>query len=389
MKKILSYFIAAITLVACSQEEVTESNIPQEREVVSMTMPQINRDNSLTRSIVRNDIALSGQFYFSWEDGDKIGVFPIATPTAGTQQTFVGSNVRNTIEDGRYVSTADFLTKDDQVAVLQSNSDYGAYYPVNESFDGSPVSIPVDYSGQVQTRNVEMGKYVDYVNADDANKQTKLNEYHASEELASRHLSAKDYQVSTATTTITGKGIHFYNKRLGAIVRLYMKAPAQICYDNLQIVNNESYFTIQTKMDVTQARFVDVPDKKSHVISLQLAEVEENGFDFKGLTNESKFYDSREYNGIPNGFMIVAYMMVAPIDLTTSSTLYLCGHDGSTKYYYRATLVPKTLEANNLYQWSTRVLDPDEPITFEPINVQQWTNGTTFTNDGGKGTETW
>ena len=55
---------------------------------------------------------------------------------------------------------------------------------------------------------------------------------------------------------------------------------------------------------------------------------------------------------------------------------------------YKATLSKINFEAGKHYQWKP-ALNPDEPITFTEISIQEWEEGTTFTNEDGTGTEDW
>ena len=56
--------------------------------------------------------------------------------------------------------------------------------------------------------------------------------------------------------------------------------------------------------------------------------------------------------------------------------------------YYKTTLEKLNLEAGKHHQW-VPVLNPDEPITFEEISIQEWEEGPGFTNEEGNGTEEW
>jgi len=55
---------------------------------------------------------------------------------------------------------------------------------------------------------------------------------------------------------------------------------------------------------------------------------------------------------------------------------------------YSATLSKINFEAGKHYQW-VPALNPDEPITFQEITIQEWEEGTGFTNTDGVGTEDW
>ncbi len=61
---------------------------------------------------------------------------------------------------------------------------------------------------------------------------------------------------------------------------------------------------------------------------------------------------------------------------------------GYTRKFYKAELVKLNLEASKHHQW-VPVANPDGPITFEEITIQEWEEGTGFTNDDGVGTEDW
>ena len=60
-----------------------------------------------------------------------------------------------------------------------------------------------------------------------------------------------------------------------------------------------------------------------------------------------------------------------------------------TRKIYSATLSKINFEAGKHYQWNVTNATEDTPITFEEITIQEWAEGTGFTNEDGAGTEDW
>ena len=56
---------------------------------------------------------------------------------------------------------------------------------------------------------------------------------------------------------------------------------------------------------------------------------------------------------------------------------------------YKATLSKMKFEAGKHHQWSVANAPEDAPITFQEITIQEWEEGTGFTNTDGVGTEDW
>ena len=117
--------------------------------------------------------------------------------------------------------------------------------------------------------------------------------------------------------------MRFEMKRLSSIVRFFMKVPANIVFDNLQLYNPTKEFTLTTTLDGSAGEYAAEPTTKSHAMSLKLNEF---GFDYTTCTADDDYYYSSTI-----GWVMVCYMMVAPIDLsetaTEESTLYLIGRE--------------------------------------------------------------
>lgn len=397
MNKLLFYIFSLLLIVSCASDNIedsimTDNNLPATgqgnnkeeeilwpQDVMTATMKGVDAEGS-------NEMTRSSLYYyheetpagmaFRWTQGEKVGVFE--TRNSENQQVTITSE----IESSGKTSTARFYINDASVNYW-FNGLYYAYRPYNAAVGEGTISnsaIPVDYTGQTQTANVKMSLWT---NAD-------KTDYVASEKAASAHLGDKDYLVSSATS-FAGGGIHFDMKRLGGIVRFYLVAPKnganteEIKYKELQLVNKDHYFTLETTMSLPAQALADTPKTKSHMISLALSDETNHSFDFTNSDTRHDYYYSKYGN------MIVAYMIMAPVNLTTKSTLYLIGEDshGENRYFSKE-ISAKDIHADFLHQWSLSNIAPDEPITFNAISVEEWKEGTTFSNgDDGKGTEGW
>lgn len=387
MKKIfyLIYLSLPLILTGCASDTIAdmEQNHAGTRDFewskrIYGVMPQFETDDDQlqSRSTYVFDNATKSM-KFGWNGGDAIGVFAVdeENPSNQAQQEFNAVSVNAEGSSG-----ATFEGNDGQIKSLAGNTKYIAYFPYNSGHDIGYTNIPVSYEHQVQEANVNIKAF--YTN----NKST---DYLDSEIRACAHLPHYDYNVSTPVTSTPNGGAHFPFVRMGSVVRFYLKAPDAVIFDSLQVVNNQADFVLTADMNVATASFS--PKRTSHMVSLQFGTT---GFDLTDTNGTNYRHYSAPQNNV--GY-IIAYMMFAPIDLTSkiNSTLYLLGHkivDGNTvKLYYRATTVLSKINIaqNKVQQWQL-VNAPDQPITFAPISVQEWIDGTTLNNgENGEGTQGW
>ena len=395
----------------------------------------------------------TGRMLFEWHVGDKVGVYPVKyLDGKGVQQTHLPENSAVTEWEIFSVTT----TTDKSVGVFDTDDEHIASHRGESYIAVSPYilddtdyrDIVISYEGQTQKESAKIGSYMKRATPAEEEK------YEESEAAACRHLADYDYLVDKErAATEDGGKIRFQMKRLGSIVRFYLKVPEKLVYDSLQLYNPSKEFTLKTTLDAAEGEFAAVPTKKSHVTSLRLHDF---GFDYTTCTANDDYYLNPSI-----GWIMLCYMMVAPIDLsaaeTEQSTLYLLGR--SPKYYttlkeynddhepdidadafaaltqerkmkvytsytdfntakgltgddalteeefnalttaqkmkdgerkyYKATLAKKNLQADILYQWSTAGLEEDDPITFEEITIQEWKEGINYTNTDGAGTGDW
>lgn len=420
IKKVFTYIAAILALTACTNDQLAElglENVTPPSTPTTIVTPEdapygvyaqvssniLTGDETITRT------SLSYQYpekimQFDWKN-DGIAVYAMNEGNTyySQRQKFTQADENRTGLRRRFIGP-------DGVEMLLESQKYISCIPIPEAMTPY-TAVPFNYDLQKQTSCVDISLY-----PFSARPLTDENSpaYHESEAKASAHLGERDILSSLPTTTNT-KGFAIFDlKRVGAVVRFYIRVPEAIVYDSLQVFNKDVEFAIAGTLDLsdisemlnnpTPANIAGVfkPTVKRHVQSLKLAEkqivddVEKtvDGMDFTDKTNDKKYYPS---TGSGTGY-IIAYMMMAPIDLDKpeidNCTLYLCGHVKGTseKKYYKATLSKPNLTPNKFYQWAPKATDyiKDEPITFEAIEIQKWLDNTTVDNgDDGKGTKPW
>lgn len=397
------FTLLALTFVCCTSHEdelvlvpptSTDSTIvePEDTLVIdeslcTVTMPKIQfegDDEFATRSSIAFDyLANPKVMKFSWKFGeDQIGVFPILNEETD-QHPFV---IKEYTQSNSSAAIGTFGINDQGVSV-RFDGQYASYFPFKtETYKFSRNAIPVSYLGQVQKANVDIQQYY-YIKGNPSASKAK---YLTSEIAANAHLGAYDYLVSEATSTTSG-ALHFKYSRMGSVVRFFILVPDNsFTYDELQLVNDNVKFMQTGTMSIQDKPFI-AETSSSNTMTMHFGEYNSetqtySGFDFSNKTNNSSYYRDAE-----RGY-IIAYMFLAPIDLSTSTNcyLYLIGrdNDGNRHYFKSSGLTKLNLQANYFYQWVPSSMDQE--ITFSPITVQEWAEGNGWTNgDDGKGTQSW
>lgn len=404
MKTIYTLFAIVLPLVlagcAADHADITPDGAGErglcEYEGVTGSKPMPEYYGTATRATLAFNVVTS-KLEFKWEKNDQVGVFAVKTDgnvPARSQTAFV---VNELVSD----LNVKFRILDDNFQIT-ANKKYHSYSPYRQH-DGNNI-LPVEYTGQKQTESPDINAYYNWQvdkNAEDA--ETNLTNYSNSEAAASAHLSAYDYLVSSAVSP-RDNVLHLQFVRLNAIVRFFLKVPEAVIYDSMQVVNKDADFIVAADIDITKQKSnfdaTTDPDytfsniRTSHIVSLEFNHKDnvegKHGLD---LTNENSNYYIQAKNPKPG--YIIAYMMFAPINLKSddisNSTLYLIGHDShGNKKYYRATtqLAKLAIGQNKFLQWTYTQTFNENPIEFEPVEMQTWKDDTTFSNDGG-GTEGW
>lgn len=364
-------------LAACSKENfVGMDNGEENLDGAVVVLPPLEEgDVNITRSTLW--YAGGSGMNFSWENNELIGLYPIKTSGGelnSAQSTIQTYSITDISESGSS-SIGHFYPKSQGVKALENEAMYVAYSKYNGNSEECYDQVSIDYRGQTQGRNELMGKY----NNDNV-------AYLTSAKNATAHLGAKNFLVSSATAS-SEEAIYLKFSYMGATVRFFLSVPIGVVYDQMTVMNRDTKFFVAGKMDVKNKVFNDDGKVMSNTITLQFDSHASFNFSSAVAGSGDTYYPSK------SSHMIVAYMEVAPVTLTTTSTLFLKGHtvDGYGNKvldkYYKATLSTKTIQAGKVYQWTTGLVD-DEPIKFEQIEVQEWEEGVKYNNEGA-GTHTW
>lgn len=381
MKKILTYIAASLALAACQSETIVDEQVQEADNVLKVEMPKLVRLGDAGRTTSRSSLnydKFNGTYmHFAWNDADKVGVFAASQEHPQVLEMKLKSGGENELR--REMELVDPALEFN----IKANTAYVAFFPYADH--SGDYLIPVDYTKQTQASNVDMSLYYE------ASTPEQKATYLASEKAASAHLGAKDFLCSPVVTTTHNKGALFPMQRMGVVLRFFLKVPANEVFDELQLITPKDEFTLKANMNVSSQSLKST--KSQTTVSLQF-----NSFDFS-LDGENKPFELNKtnfdyYNNKYTGY-IIAYMMIAPIDLKdVNCMLYLVGHDKANpeaKHYYKASNLSApnyTFAGNDFFQWSPTT-GPDQPIEFKAVEIQQWEQDKDgFKNEGG-GTGSW
>lgn len=419
MKKISTYIaLAAMTLLAaCSDNDIAgigsleEDNTPK----VIGTMTSVtdfnggvgDTDPLTSKSALYYD-RKNSKLKFTWEAGDETGVY--AAINKDQQVAFI-VDPESIEEQGTSVQGV-FEPKDKGAGYpIAAGQTYYSYFPFN-SATVDYNQVPATFKGQVQSANDRMR-----LNWGDRTEE-ELEAFLESEKASAAHTGAYDYMAATATATAAAH-VHFYYQHLVSFARFYMYCPGiepgtpekpedDFFIDSLQVVNDEADFILDATIDLAEETRTFTATKTSHVMSLKfipcidMSNVLEDDtkvtYDYWRKSTTDKYY----------GY-IMAYMVLAPIDLTdkANSKLYLYARKAISYYAdvaeyneakgtsltaeefaalaksekiktfvrkaYVATLSKIKFEAGSHYQWNATAYDPEEPIHFNPVTLEGWT----------------
>lgn len=366
-KAYIGLLAIAAMMASCSQD-VIEGDAVYEGEVYA-TLPELDYDNMVTRSSLIYNYS-EKKMHFSWDSGDKIGVFAVNSDPARRQQ------IQYDLKGGAGTIAGSFDSYDTDVqASIEKNKSYLAFRPYSKI--GNYAKLDVKYDGQTAKAYPKM-KYFPF----SGNTNANADKYNASEAAASAHLTDADYMVAPPVVASMDHHCAFEFKRIGAVVRFYLKSPRAMIYDGIQLVAKGKKFILSGMLDAEKRMITPVTTSTAMFLNFS------SPLDMSKPTSTSADY---YYNGV--GY-IVSYMMIAPIDLRDAEdiSIYLKGHIGSNTYYYKSqgTLEKPNLTANMFYQWTSGENNGDPAIIFDHISVQDWERDVIYSNDEeGTGTSTW
>lgn len=368
-KSYIGLLAIAALMASCSQD-VIEGDAVYEGEVYA-TLPEL-LDGSVTRSALVYNYS-EKKMHFAWDSGDKIGVFAINNDAARRQQ------IQYDLKKGAGTMAGSFDSYDTDVqADIKKNQSYLAFRPYSKV--GNYAKLDVKYDEQTAKAYPKM-KYFPFPG--NVNPDANADKYNASEAAASAHLTDADYMVAPPVVASVDHHCAFEFKRIGAVVRFYLKSPQPMVYDGIQLVAKNKQFVLTGMLDA-QKREIS-PVTTSTAMFLKFSPT----LDLR--TDVSSAAADYYYN---NAGYIVSYMMIAPIDLTDAEdiSIYLKGHIGNNTYYFKSQgeLEKPNLTANMFYQWTSGDNNGDPAIVFDHISVQDWERDVIYSNgEGGTGTGTW
>lgn len=359
---IVLFAVAAMT-ASCSQD-VAENSVFEGNEVYA-TLPELEDGNVMTRSTLTYN-ASENKMHFSWENGDKIGVFAVNDDPSKRQQ------IQFDLKKGAGTSSGGFDAYDDAVRVIGKDNEYIAFRPYTKENDYEKLDVKYDEQ--------KAGAFpkMKYYSFNGKNKAANATIYNESEKAASAHLGKADYMVALPVVALEDRHCSFDFKRMGAVVRFYLKCPRAMEYEGLQLVAKGKKFILEGQLDAYNREIV--PVVTGNVQELQFSPA----LDMTDTTSD--YY----YNG--SGY-IISYMMMAPIDLRDAESLsiYLKGSVNGNAYYYKSKgeLAKPNLTANMFYQWTSADNTDNPAIIFDEISVQDWEEVIYSNGEEGTGTSIW
>jgi len=313
----------------------------------------------------------TGGVKFTWKELDEVGVYPVKHLVEGMQQTYepekstLGKWIIYSVKNTDNTSVGVFDPDDEHISGHPQES-YIAVYPYIDD-DVDYRDIPITYEGQKQNVSSKINLYLK------RNIGDNLNDYIQSEKDACAHLSKFDYLVDTEReASEMGNKIRFNMSRLGAEIRFFMKVPEKIVFDSLQLYNPTKKFVHTTTLNGATGEYAAIPTKESHVTSLQLGDF---GFDYyKSVTGDDYYYNPTI------GWVMTAYMMIAPIDLsaeeTENSMLYLIGRE--PLYYTSVT------DYNNDHSEGNKIGEEAFNALTAEQKIKLYTNKDDYNKDNNK-----
>lgn len=421
MNKFFTYFVVLVAttlFAACSDNDIASIGSSEEgySPKVIGTMTSVaefgagegDTDPLAGKSALYYD-RKNSKLKFTWAEGDKTGVF--AEDDDDQQVAFIVDPESISEQEGSCSGV--FNPVDGSIKPIVANELYYSYFPHNSEIFRY-TAVPATFRGQVQTANERMRLNWG------VRTPEELATFLQSEKDAAAHVGAYDYMAASATATAAAH-VHFYYRHLATLIRFYMYCPGiepgtdtkpedDFFIDSLQVVNDEADFILDATVDISEATPTFTSTKISHTMSLKFNPSIDMSNVLEDDTKVTYDYWRTSATGKYYGY-IMAYMMIAPIDLTSkaNSKLYLYARKAISYYAdvteyneakgtsltaegfaalaksekiktfvrkaYVATLSKLNFQAGKHVQWNATGYDPEEPIHFTPVSLSldDWT----------------
>lgn len=381
---------------------------------------------------------------------DHIGIYAEGNP--GTQMDFMlDPNADLDVQETYVVGT--FTPSDGSVSMITGGTKYYSYFPYRGVGEFTYNNVPISYRGQTQAANEKMGLYLaNKTNPDAAflisEKAAAAHlsgyEYMVAEAIATAgnhvHFSyshvgsiVRFYMVcpSAADDNIFYDSIQVYNSQANftreATVNLTTKVVTPTATSHVMSLgfrpaidmtcNNKH--TTGTEYEQEISKYWKTDGSRGYIMAymmvapINLKELTESSTLYfigrqasyytyseylaaKGKTEEQ--VTEEQFNALPKIDRMKIYENVDDYNDAKLTSLDDTAFDALSpvdkmkdyeRKVYKATLSKLNFEAGKHHQWSVSASEIDEPITFQEITIQEWEEGTGFTNTDGVGTEDW
>ncbi|MBR1941485.1 MAG: hypothetical protein IJ845_09165 [Bacteroidaceae bacterium] len=276
-------------LISPSEPVLSESGSGSYISEITVTMPEIQSNEDFADTRVTYDFSTGRH---PWTVGDTLGIFPS-----------VGGQVEFAIDENTAGGTS--ASFDGGGWALKVIKSYAAYFPYSKrNVYTTNKTIPMDYTGQVQTGNE-----------------------------STAHLASYDYLASGSIFSSSDGKLNFPLTRLGSFLRIRFNVPASDTYTSIELYSSSTPFVTKAELDVSRTNLSVKKKDYSNVIRLELKDVT--------LTKDSR---------------LTAWMMAYPVALASGGgTLRVVLH--GKKGDYEADLAPQDLTANNPFAFTATLTD--------------------------------
>lgn len=406
MKRIdrnILYLLATVLLSACTSTDtelmMDESVIKKPNVIIAEIQEPVVYQQGITRSTLIYNYS-EDRMKFSWGGGDvKLGVYPVGNDSKKSQP--IPYRLERILSDLGGV----FESEDKKVSLAKTKK-YISLKPYFKKDDYSQIQL--SYEGQTAEYSPQFfyypkfSKNIGYLK-DHPEKVEEYNiKYNESEARACQHLGEFDYLISAQTESATGD-FYFKLRRVGVIARFYFKFGEEqykdLVIESIRLAADKGNKPFNTQISLNASSAIDGENVSVKAIrNLKTSGFVELKYP-KGLDLTQTDKNADDYYIYNNNCYIAAYMMLAPVDLSSLPSnvllhIYVIGHKKSNSeekvVLGSGDLKKPNLTPNMLYQWNTMDAKVEEPITFNLLNVQDWEEGSVFDNGTeGNGTSIW
>lgn len=406
MKRIdrnILYLLATVLLSACTSTDtelmMDESVMKKPNVIIAEIQEPVVYQQGITRSTLIYNYS-EDRMKFSWGGGDvKLGVYPVGNDPKKSQP--IPYRLESILSDLGGV----FESEDKKVSLAKTKK-YISLKPYFKKDDYSQIQL--SYEGQTAEYSPQFcyypkfSKNIGYLK-DHPEKVEEYNiKYNESEARACQHLGEFDYLISAQTESATGD-FYFKLRRVGVIARFYFKFGEEqykdLVIESIRLAADKGNKPFNTQISLNASSAIDGENVSVKAIrNLKTSGFVELKYP-KGLDLTQTDKNADDYYIYNNSCYIAAYMMLAPVDLSSLPSnvllhIYVIGHKKSNSeekvVLGSGELNKPNLTPNMLYQWNTTKATVEEPITFNLLDVQDWEEGSVFDNGTeGNGTSIW